>query len=99
MDKILLIIQREYITRVRKKAFIVMTLLVPGLIAAMFAVIALVANNRDETMHVVNVVDSSNVYKGKFHDEKFLKFNYPDKTLKAAKADLKNEDDMVLYIP
>ena len=41
MNKILLIIQREYVTRVRKKSFIVMTLLVPALFAAMFAVIAL----------------------------------------------------------
>ncbi len=32
MDKILLIIQREYVPRVRKKAFIVLTLLVPALI-------------------------------------------------------------------
>ncbi len=33
MNKILLIIQREYVTRVRKKSFIIMTLVVPALFA------------------------------------------------------------------
>ena len=99
MNKILLIIQREYITRVRKKAFIVMTLLVPALFAAMYAVIAFVATNKDQTMHVVNVIDNSNSFKGKFHDGQFIKYQYPDKSLAAAKAGLKNEDDLVLNIP
>ena len=63
MNKILLIIQREYITRVRKKAFIVMTLLVPALFAGMFAVIALVANEKDQTMHIVYVIDNNGSFK------------------------------------
>ena len=45
MNKVLLIIQREYITRVRKKAFIVMIFVVPGLILAMGAIIKMVASN------------------------------------------------------
>jgi len=99
MNKILLIIQREYITRVRKKAFVIMTLLVPALFAAMYMVIALVARNKDETMHVVNVIDSNKVFNGKLHDQKFLKYRYPDESVQSAKANLKSENDLVLYIP
>jgi len=99
MNKILLIIQREYITRVRKKSFIVMTMLVPALIAGMYAVIAYVATDKSETMHIVNVVDNSGQYKGKFQDEKYVKFNYPDGSLSQAKASLKDDEDLVLNIP
>jgi len=99
MNKILLIIQREYVTRVRKKSFIIMTLLVPALFAGMFGVIALVANDKNQTMHIVNVVDNSGNFKDKFQDEKFLKFNYPDKSLSAVKSELKNDNDLVLSIP
>jgi len=97
MNKILLIIQREYITRVRKKAFIIMTLLVPALFAGMFAVIALVANNKDDTMHVVYVIDDGGSFK--FKDEAFVKFIYPGGSVDAAKRNLKSDDDLVLNIP
>ncbi|RSK42534.1 ABC transporter permease [Hymenobacter perfusus] len=40
MDKIWLIIQREYLTRVRKKSFFIMSLLAPLLVAATFVGIA-----------------------------------------------------------
>jgi ABC-2 type transport system permease protein len=99
MNKILLIIQREYITRVRKRAFIIMTLLVPALFAGMFGVIALVANQKDQTMHVVYVIDNNGAFKNKFRDESYLKFKYPDGSVDAAKKDLKSDDDLVLNIP
>ncbi|HEY4325349.1 MAG TPA: ABC transporter permease [Mucilaginibacter sp.] len=99
MNKILLIIQREYVTRVRKKSFVIMTLLVPALFAAMYAVIALVAGDKDQTMHIVNVIDQSGDFRGKFHDQRFIKYNYLDESLASAKADLKNENDLLLRIP
>ncbi|MGN6641180.1 MAG: ABC transporter permease [Mucilaginibacter sp.] len=100
MNKVFLIIQREYVTRVRKKAFIIMTLLVPALFAGMFGTIAYVASNKDQTVHTVNVYDNSHHFKGKFADTKALKFKYPDKPLDSVKASLKsNENDMVLSIP
>ena len=37
MNNILLIIQREYVTRVKKKSFIVMTILGPLLMGLMYA--------------------------------------------------------------
>ena len=38
MNKISVIIKREYVTRVRKKSFIIMTILAPLLMAAIFIV-------------------------------------------------------------
>lgn len=99
MDKILLIIQREYVTRVRKKSFIIMTMLVPALFAAMYEIIALIANDKDQTIHIVNVVDNSGNFINKFQDEKSVKFSYSNKSLSATKADLKNDNDIVLNIP
>ena len=49
MHKIWLIIKREYLVRVRKKSFIVMTILGPLLMAALFFVPIFLANENQET--------------------------------------------------
>lgn len=98
MNKILLIIQREYITRVRKRAFIVMTLLVPTLIGGMYATIAYLAKNNNEKVHTIEVVDQTNRFKGQFRDSKVLKFQYPQKSIDEVKKSL-TDDDLALYIP
>ena len=99
MNKILLIIQREYVTRVRKRSFVVMTLLVPALFAAMYEIISLVASDKDKTMHVVYVIDSNGSYSGKFHNQPLFKYFYTNKSLSAAKAELTDDSDLLLYIP
>lgn len=48
MKKIALIIQREYLSRVKKKSFIVMTFLGPLLIAAMYALAIYLAVNSED---------------------------------------------------
>lgn len=58
MNKIKLIIAREYLTRVRKKSFIIMTLLGPLLIAG-FISLAVWMSLSEETNHVVLVVDKT----------------------------------------
>lgn len=59
MKKIWLVIQREYLTRVRKKSFIVMTILGPILMALVYGALILIAVSEEEKEHVVMVVDSS----------------------------------------
>ena len=100
MNKIFLIIQREYITRVRKKAFIVMTLLVPLLIAGMYGTIFYLASNNNQTVHTVNLVDETHQFSQKLTSSKSLKFKYSNQPLDSVKAGLKgHDDDLVLYIP
>ena len=57
MNKISVIIKREYITRVRKKSFIIMTLLAPLLMAMIFIVPALVMTNEDKDFKKIAVVE------------------------------------------
>ena len=57
MNKILLILQREYITRVKKKSFIVMTLLGPVLMAGIAIVPILIAKYSDDKINKIMVID------------------------------------------
>lgn len=100
MNKVLLIIQREYLTRVKKRAFIVMTLLVPGLIAAMFSIVIYMAKQQEQIVHKIYVLDENGSFKGKFHDSKSKKYVTIDVPLPAAKDTIKkHEDDLLLFIP
>lgn len=102
MNKVLLIIQREYLARVKKKSFVVMTLLVPGLILAMYGIIFLIVANSDEinATHVIRVYDESGIFKGKFHNKKNLMFVSAASASEQANANKKaNKDDFFLRIP
>jgi ABC-2 type transport system permease protein len=57
-SKFLLVAQREYLTRVRKKAFVVLTLLVPFIIAGFGVVVGKLALS-DEGAEIVDVRDTS----------------------------------------
>ena len=102
MNKVLLIIQREYITRVRKKSFIIMIFVVPALILAMGFIVAMVAKNSDKLTgeQVVNVVDESGIFAAKLHDVKNIRFKPGGQSLEALKAIAKVDDNLlVLSIP
>jgi ABC-2 type transport system permease protein len=102
MNKVLLIIQREYLTRVRKKSFLVMIFVVPGLIIVMGTVLGLVAKNSGElsNQETVKVIDASGVFAGKFKDQKNLKFETSIQSIQAEKAAAqKDENISVLQIP
>jgi len=59
-SKFLLVAQREYLTRVRKRAFIVLTLLVPFIIAGFGVVIGKLVI-ADKSAEIVDVRDTSNL--------------------------------------
>lgn len=101
MNKVLLIIQREYLTRVKKRSFVVMTLLVPGLILAMYGIVALIYAKSDDLniKHIIRVHDESGLFQGKFHDKKNLVFVNADQSIPQSKANFqKNHDDFLLII-
>ncbi|MDB5024036.1 MAG: transporter permease [Mucilaginibacter sp.] len=102
MNKVLLIIQREYITRVRKKAFIIMIFAVPALILLMGGAITLIAKNSGSphTEQTIKVIDESGVFSGKFKNKKNITFRPATQTATFLKADLKKqEDEFLLVIP
>ena len=99
MNKVSLIIKREYVTRVRKKSFIIMTILGPLLFAGIFASVFLL-NKVDSEKHTIVVVDKSNLFKGKFKNDSRLTFLYQDENVDSLRA---KSGDLgyfgVLFIP
>ena len=77
MNKISIIIKREYMTRVRKKSFIIMTILAPVLMAAIIIVPTLVMMNQDQDFKKIAVIeDSSDLFKDVIKSTKNLEFVY-----------------------
>ncbi|HOW32556.1 MAG TPA: ABC transporter permease, partial [Bacteroidales bacterium] len=99
MNKILLIIRREYLTRVRKRSFIVMTILGPILMAAIFVIPIYFATMQDEK-RVINVVDETGLFISKFSNTDNYNFIPQYTDLETAKKTLKQtEGYALLYIP
>lgn len=97
MGKVGLIIGREYLTRVRKKSFIIMTILGPLLIGA-FITLTIWLTIGESTMHRVLVVDEIGLTKNTFRDKPTIKFTSYDKHYTAQEF-LENETyDLVLYV-
>ena len=81
MNKISVIIKREYMTRVRKKSFIIMTLLAPLLMAGMFVLIpTLMMTQKGEFKKIAVVEDKSDLFKGVIKDTKDAEFVYLENT-------------------
>ncbi len=77
MNKISLIIRREYLTRVRKKSFIIMTLLTPFLFALIFIIPMLVMSNEDKDFKKIAVVeDGSDLFTNVIPDTRDTDFEY-----------------------
>jgi ABC-2 type transport system permease protein len=77
MNKISIIVKREYMTRVRKKSFIIMTILAPVLMAAIIIVPTLLMVNQDKDFKKIAVIEeSSDLFKGVIKNSKTLEFVY-----------------------
>ena len=68
MNKTLIIIQREFMTRVKKKSFILLTILMPFIFAALIFVPLWLASIKDSDQKVVKVVDKTQQYVALFKD-------------------------------
>jgi ABC-2 type transport system permease protein len=99
MNKIGLIIEREYLQRVRKKSFLIMTFLGPVLFAAVMVVPAWLAS-RDSSESRVQVLDRSGLFEGKFKSEKGVVFEYAKGEEGGLKKSLldRSEQDLLLVI-
>ena len=75
-NKILIIIQREFLTRVRKKSFIVMSILGPFLFASVFIIPMYFATMEDKELKIIAVADSSYLMKGILPQTDYIKFTY-----------------------
>lgn len=101
MNKILLIIQREYLSRVKKKSFIVMTFLTPLLFAGFYGlVIYFSIQGIAGTFNKIAVVNDNKILTEKLVSTKNNGYTYVNKSLAEMKADLKKTGfDYILYLP
>jgi ABC-2 type transport system permease protein len=77
MNKISVIINREYVTRVRKKSFIIMTILAPLLMAALIVVPTLLMLNGDRDFKKIAVIEEgSDMFRNAIPDTKDADFVY-----------------------
>lgn len=101
MKNILLVLQREYLVRVKKKSFIIMTLLTPFLFVGFYAAIIFIAIGSTDTK-TVEVLDESTLFANQFKETDELKFRYVTMSLDSAKAGFKENKkgiDALVYIP
>ena len=102
MNKILLIIQREYFSRVKKKSFIVMTILVPVLFISMIGLIAYISvrqNDLGDKKKII-VVDESGRFIGKMKNSSTMEYVAAKDNYAATKTSfIKDGYDYLLYIP
>jgi ABC-2 type transport system permease protein len=100
MSKILLILQREYLTRVKKKSFIIMTFLGPILLASLMVVPVWLASLSDIAERNVAVLDETGWFTGKFESGDNLKFEMISGDFEYLKEEVLNgKYDALLYIP
>ena len=87
MHKIWLIIKREYLVRVRKKSFIVMTILGPLLMVALLVLPTYLANEVQEE-RIIAISEEEKEFNHKLEDTEYLHFS----TIPASEANsLKND--------
>ena len=87
MHNIFLIIQREYITRVRKKSFLIMSIVGPLLIACLW-VVPIWLSTRETDQKTIEILDDSGFFKDKFTETSSLNFEYIQTDLVAAKTEI-----------
>jgi ABC-2 type transport system permease protein len=99
MDKIFLIIKREYLTRVKKKSFIIMTILGPVLMAAIM-IVPIYMSQMSDKEKTIGIIDETGLFYNKFSDSNDLKFIYLNTDISKAKKNFFNKNIYsILYIP
>lgn len=101
MHKIRLIIQREYLSRVKKKSFIVMTLLGPALMSLVFFMPFIVSKfNEDEARKVIVIDEHPEIFTTVLPSTEEMVFINSRLTLDSAKAAYDPETQFgILYLP
>lgn len=90
MNKIGLIIQREYLTRVKKKSFLIMTIVGPLLMAALMIVPIWLAL-KDKDIQIIEVIDETGQFINQFENTNELLFEHQFKSIATAKDSFYDE--------
>ncbi|MFG6687143.1 ABC transporter permease [Mariniflexile sp. HNIBRBA6329] len=75
MNHLPLIIKREYLTKVKNKSFIVMTVLSPLIMIVLISVVAYLSQLNNDTVRTITVLDESGFANGVFENTDKTKYN------------------------
>src|SRR6185295_10335935 len=100
MNKILLIIQREFLNRVQKKSFLIATILLPLIFPAIMAILvyAAIEQKKNAEKETIYYVDESGYFVPDSSKFRFKKFDVDMNTAKKAFQESENSYGL-LYIP
>ena len=99
MNKVFLILSREYLVRVRKRSFIVMTLLGPLLFAGITIVPVWLSNQAIEE-RVVYIKDETGLFREKFKNTENTRYIFVEIDLEAAKENVSEHlTPNLLHVP
>lgn len=100
MNHLPLIIKREYITKVRNKAFIIMTFLSPLIMIGLFSLVAYLSQLNNTKQKNISVLDESGQIESIFTDKEIVKYTIlKNVTLENAKKIVEEQDSYgLLYI-
>ena len=101
MNKSILILKREYLTRVKKKSFIITTLLMPVFMAALMVLPTYLAMMDDKEERTIAVYDPTSLILDRLESDEFTKYHFiPKQEFQEISKDFKSDNYYaVLYIP
>lgn len=98
--KILIVIQREYLRRVKKKSFILLTILMPFLMVALVAVPLWLSTIKGDEQHLIGVLDPrQEFFQALPADDKELQFVQIDKITPEMRTDSSAYQAVVSILP
>ncbi len=100
MDKLWLIIKREYLTRVTRRSFILATLLTPLAFAVFFVVVGLIFQYESDDTKRIAIIDEGNIFDQSIKDEDNLYFKFVEEDLETLRQTFDGRDfDGILVVP
>ena len=102
MKHLRIIIEREYLNKIRNKSFIIMTFVSPLIVVAFASIIGFLTNvNSKSNAKDILILDESGLFSNTFSDTETIHYEYlKDKTLQEARAEvLATSKYGLLYIP
>lgn len=100
MNHLPLVIKREYLTKVKNKSFIVMTILSPIIMIALMAVVIYLTQLNNNRQRTISILDESGFVKELFNSTENTKYNYLSNIdLETAKTLVETQEEYgLLYI-
>ncbi len=101
MKKTIIVLKREFISRVKKRSFLIMTLLAPLLMAGFIVGYAYLITSKDKEEKKIGIIDQSMVVFESLKNNDYIKFELLEgKTLKEARKDFDQSGlYAILFIP